>query len=404
MQMSVAIEQQKQRTATASEREKSFAEFFAGIGLVREALRTSGWKCVYANDIDFKKREIYRANFYDLDDFDERDIWDTEGVLERLPTSPFLVTSSFPCTDLSLAGNYLGFDGEHSSTFFGFTEVIRSLDPKPELMLLENVLGFLTARDGDDFKRAVLEVAGLGYRIDAFTLNADSFVPQSRPRVFIVGVHERFETSLIIKRPSRPQFGDPWYREMDRFPQLRPPTLRNLIEKTDLPTDWIATPMRLPSKTKPDLRSVIDLDSNQNWWDESQLRKHLEMMNATHREMINRFLQRGIEFVGTAYRRKRQGKMSMEVRFDGIAGCLRTPRGGSARQIVIVVERTGVKMRWMSATEYARLQGAGNFKRVENERQMLFGFGDAVCVPVIRWIDHCVLTPLFESQNYSPSL
>jgi len=52
----------------------------------------------------------------------------------------------------------------------------------------------------------------------------------------------------------------------------------------------------------------------------------------------------------------------------------------------------------MSAREYARLQGAKRFKLLDNERQMLFGFGDAVCVPAISWIDDCVLTPIFDAQ------
>ena len=55
-------------------------------------------------------------------------------------------------------------------------------------------------------------------------------------------------------------------------------------------------------------------------------------------------------------------------------------------------------MRWMSPVEYARLQGAEDFPILENVNQMLFGFGDAVCVPVVRWIDEQVLTPIYESS------
>lgn len=81
-----------------------------------------------------------------------------------------------------------------------------------------------------------------------------------------------------------------------------------------------------------------------------------------------------------------------------MAGCLRTPKGGSAKQIVVAVVKGKLRMRWMSAREYARLQGAGEFKIVVPTTQALFGFGDAVCVPVIEWIDRNILTPVYEAS------
>ena len=94
--------------------------------------------------------------------------------------------------------------------------------------------------------------------------------------------------------------------------------------------------------------------------------------------------ERRQRFAMTAYRRMRAGRQRLEVRFDGLAGCLRTPRGGSAKQIVVVVDRGVLRMRWMTPREYARLQGADDYTLPENTIQGLFGFGDAVCVPVIR--------------------
>ncbi len=97
------------------------------------------------------------------------------------------------------------------------------------------------------------------------------------------------------------------------------------------------------------------------------------------------------------FRRKRSGKTRAEIRFDGMAGCLRVPRGGSARQIVIAIDRGKLRIRWMRPREYARLQGAPDFPLVGRANQQMAGFGDAVCVPVIRWIDRQVLTPLYEA-------
>jgi DNA (cytosine-5)-methyltransferase 1 len=105
--------------------------------------------------------------------------------------------------------------------------------------------------------------------------------------------------------------------------------------------------------------------------------------------------------VFTAFRRIRAGQQRMEVRFDGLAGCLRTPRGGSAKQIVLTADSDRLRMRWMTPREYARLQGAGEFTLPENAIQGYFGFGDAVCVPVIEWIDRHMLTPVFEAASHA---
>jgi DNA (cytosine-5)-methyltransferase 1 len=127
--------------------------------------------------------------------------------------------------------------------------------------------------------------------------------------------------------------------------------------------------------------------------------KHHDMMSDRHRIVVDEMLASNGKFTGTIYRRKRYGKTRAEIRFDGVAGCLRTHKGGSARQIVIAIDNGALRIRWMSPREYARLQGAGDFPLVENTIQNLYGFGDAVCVPVIQWIDKNVLTPLFETYT-----
>ncbi len=384
---------------TAIARDKTFAEFFAGVGLVREGLASSGWRCVYANDIDAKKRAIYEANFDEAHHFDQRDIWDLDGVLDRMPPAPFLATASFPCVDLSLAGHFRGFDGKHSSTFFAFVEVLRRLTPRPPLVMIENVVGFLTARGGRDFQTAATTLAELGYRLDAFVLNAAAFTPQSRPRVFLVGVQQDVAAPHLIPQTDSDALGDPWLAALDRTAAIRPPALLAAMRRIELPTSWIATPIEPPPRRAPGLATVIDMDDNQAWWAQAEVDRHYQMLNDRHRERLDEIAAAGEVFVGAGFRRKRDGQTRLEVRFDQVAGCLRTPRGGSARQIVVVVENGRLRMRWMSAVEYARLQGAERFVMLPNERQMLFGFGDAVCVPVIAWIDRCVLTPLFEASR-----
>lgn len=122
---------------------KTFAEFFAGIGLVHHGLQDGGWECIYANDIDAKKFEMYRGEFGQASHYHVEDVWKTERILERITGRAFLATASFPCIDLSLAGHWRGFEGEHSSSYFGFLEVLRALSQRPRIVMLENVYGFL---------------------------------------------------------------------------------------------------------------------------------------------------------------------------------------------------------------------------------------------------------------------
>ncbi len=98
-----------------------FAEFFAGIGLVRKGLEQEGsWQCAFANDIDKFKADIYTRNF-GKDDFLLDDI---ANIYANSIPDVALVTASFPCQDLSLAGNRKGLTGNRSGTFFEFIRII----------------------------------------------------------------------------------------------------------------------------------------------------------------------------------------------------------------------------------------------------------------------------------------
>lgn len=373
--------------------ERKFCEFFAGIGLVRYGLESSGWECVYANDNDEKKREQYVAQFGETD-FHLCDIFDTASVVSRIPPDVTLATASFPCVDLSLAGHWKGIEGSHSSAVFGFLDCLNAMKAPP-LLLLENVVGLLSSKDGADFSRLCQLLADAGYWLDAFQLDARYFVPQSRPRIFIVGIHESVIDACEFAR-STDDFilGDSWEFSIQSPSKLRPQRLNDLVRTTTLKTGWFCSDISEPPLTRQELAEFIDIDDGQEWWNEKQVTKHFEMMTDSHRAQVEAILSEGHVVVGTIFRRKRHGATRAEVRFDGIAGCLRTPKGGSARQIVIVVGEGRLRMRWMSPREYARLQGAGDFPLVGKVNQQLFGFGDAVCVPVIEWIDEQVLSPV----------
>lgn len=93
-----------------------------------------------------------------------------------------------------------------------------------------------------------------------------------------------------------------------------------------------------------------------------------------------------------------------ELRTDGLAGCLRTPRGGSGRQILYKAGKGRYQVRLLTARECARLQGApDDFKISVPLNQALFGFGDAVCVPVVEWIAKYYLRPLLNARAARPT-
>ena len=372
---------------------KTFAEFFAGIGLVRLGLAGGGWRCVYANDHDPRKRRMHADHFGAGEPYHLGDIWDTDAVVAALGPPPTLATASFPCTDLSLAGRGDGLGGRQSSTFFAFTEVLRRLDGRrPKLLMLENVLGLLTSRGGDDFRTACGELASLGYWLDAMVVDARRFVPQSRPRVFVFGFHRSVLGPPLVAAPGRG-----WDEAVRRGARLRPASLAALCGQFPLATGWATVPLDPPPQGDAALADLIDTGDEQDWWDEADVRRHHDMMEGPSRGRVDRLLAEPGLALGTAFRRTRRGRMRTEVRFD-VAGCLRTPKGGSARQIVVAAGAGRLRMRWMSAREYARLQGAGDYVIAVPQSQALHGFGDAVCVPAVAWLDRHVLTPVHDRQ------
>jgi DNA (cytosine-5)-methyltransferase 1 len=121
-------------------------------------------------------------------------------------------------------------------------------------------------------------------------------------------------------------------------------------------------------------------------------------MSDRHRALADEMIAGNRTSYGTVFRRVRNGKSMAEMRTDGIAGCLRTPKGGSARQILFCAGKGSYAVRLLTPRECARLMGAGEFKLDEKKsvNQALFGFGDAVCVSVVEWISRNYLSPLLD--------
>lgn len=362
------------------EENKTVAEFFAGIGLMRAGLEKAGWKTTFANDIDPIKRRLYLNHFTGFGDhFILEDIHKLEAL--DIPNVD-LATASFPCTDLSLAGRRAGLDGEHSSAFWGFVNILQCMgNQKPSLILLENVAGFLTSNNGQDFHDALTALNEQGYSVDAFIVDAAHFVPQSRVRMFIIG-KQTDEPNLKLKH-FLPQT------------ELRPERLVKFIyNHPEIHWDINTKLPELP-KVNSNLSGIIErVPKSSSLWFSKERVDYL--LNQT----FDRHLSKVIELKAgksytylTAFRRVRNKKSMAEIRFDGIAGCLRTPKGGSARQILLEVGKGEINIRLLTPRECSRLMGADDFKLSGTSNEALFGFGDAVCVPVVTWIAEYYLNP-----------
>lgn len=367
---------------------RTAADFFAGIGLMQIGLEREGWSVVFSNDIDPDKKAMYTDHFseeharnYHVGDVHDLSPDDVPDVT--------LATASFPCTDLSLAGSRDGLAGRESSAFWGFVEVVdRMGSRRPPFILLENVPGFLTSNEGRDFEAALEALNGLGYAVDAFMLDAVDFVPQSRLRMFVVGIPSDIA-----------DFGDVHESFWSVESSVRPKALADFIS-THSSINWRVRRLPEPATRKVELADIIeDLpEDSREWWSDERASYLLNQMNSRHRERADAMIAGDDWSYGTVFRRTRNGRSRAELRTDGIAGCLRTPKGGSARQILFVAGKGRYRVRLVTPREAARLMGADEFTIDVPLNQALFGFGDAVCVPVVSWIARHYLNPLINEM------
>ncbi|EMX0221668.1 DNA (cytosine-5-)-methyltransferase [Vibrio fluvialis] len=375
---------------------KTFCEFFAGVGLVREGLSKFGWHCSWANDISSDKKDTYCANF-GQEDFWLGDVWNALSDESSLPNQSFLYTASFPCTDLSVAGNRAGLAGDESGTLNAVFEVLiekKRQDCLPKVVLLENVKGFLTSHNGLDVIQTVKCFSELGYYVDIIELDAIDFTPQSRPRVFCVAVLASLANKVMSIKANN---SEEWWSLFNKAPELRSNKLRAIIEKSNN-LNWGLFNLSAPAPTQQRLRDVVeDIPlTSKRWWD-AERKEHLyNQMSDNHKAALNSMIKSLENQYGTVYRRMRKGKSMAELRTDGFAGCLRTPRGGSSKQIIIQAGQGDWSVRLLTPREYARLQGVrDSFVLPENDNKGYFAMGDAVCVPVIEYIAENILEKVY---------
>lgn len=354
---------------------------------MRMGLELDGWRVVWANDIDEDKKKMYEGHY--ADGCTHFHLGDVHTLSPHEIPSVDLATASFPCNDLSLAGARRGLAGQHSGAFWGFIAAIKGMGKRrPAMVMLENVAGFLTSHEGRDFRDACLALNDLGYAVDAFMIDAALFVPQSRVRLFILGRLEKQGANRVMDTRSL-------YES-----QCRPRTLADFIMlHPDI--GWSIRDLPHIPKRQSNLEDIVEqLPLNSAyWWNRDRAEYLLHQMSEKHRAIADKMIVGEKVTYGTVFRRVRYGKSMAELRTDATAGCLRTPRGGSGRQILFVAGHGRYAVRLLTPRECARLMGADEFNITVPLNQALFGFGDAVCVPVIRWISENYLSPVWEDLH-----
>lgn len=357
-------------------------EFFAGVGLARIGLESAGFRVGWANDYEPDKHAMYEAHFRDAER-DNDHIFELGDVFKidrsKLPRDAALAWGSSPCTDLSIAGSRGGIRAGESNAFWGFIEALRSLDgARPPVVVLENVVGLATSHGGDDLAAAIRAFNELGYSIDVLAIDARRFIPQSRPRLFLVGAQNPPASSTEPNPELRPDYLS-WV--------FSDPTLRT--HRAELPTP----PPSLTSGLDEHIEAMPVSDDR--WWDETRTGLFVSSLSPIQRERVAALRRASGVTYRTAYRRTRKGVATWEVRPDDISGCLRTARGGSSKQAVVKVGNKRLQVRWMTPLEYARLMGAGDYNLTgARTNQALFAFGDAVAVPAVEWLGTNYLLPL----------
>lgn len=378
--------------------EFQFYEFFAGGGMARAGLGTD-WTCSFANDFDEKKFATYQANWC-ASSFVHGDV--NLVRTSQLPGQADLAWASFPCQDLSLAGNALGIGTIHEQTrsgaFWAFWHLMEGLIKEcraPAMIVLENVYGSLTANKGRDFAAIARCLALGGYRFGAIVIDAARFVPQSRPRVFIVAIRGGMHVPdhLVDSQPSRV-----WH------PSVMEVAINRLAEMDRASWLWLSPPE--PQNNVQSLSDIIlEKPEDVSWHTEGETQNLINMMSEVNRNRLSAMQAKGNRMVGTIYRRTRVDtsgfrRQRAELRDDNIAGCLRTPGGGSSRQTIVVVEGKSVRTRLLSAREAARLMGLPDSYNLPSRYNDAYHVaGDGLVVPVVRFLADAVIEPILRANR-----
>ena len=244
----------------------------------------------------------------------------------------------------------------------------------------------MTSHGGADFTALCAALAERGYDFGALEIDAALVLPQSRPRLFVLATRAApppgltaapgaFHSAAVRKA----------YAALPEALQAR----------------WLWWDLPAPARRNTRLADVLEPDAEVAWLSPERTRRLVSLMGAVHQAKLQAARMQDGRQVGALFRRTRieggRRVQRAEVRFDGLAGCLRTPTGGSSRQFVLVVEGGDVRARLMTPREAARLMGLPeDYRLPTSATAALHLAGDGVAAPVVRLLAAHILEPLLE--------
>jgi len=335
----LALYQSKPDTQGNGEHRFSFIDLFSGIGGTRIAFEQAGGKCVFSSEWDEHCKRTYFANFGefprdDITKIDEQTIPDHKVLIAGFPCQPFSIAGVSKKNSLGKEHGFL--DTTQGTLFFDIARILKV--KKPPVFLLENVKNLLRHDKGKTFEVICETLKKLNYNIRYEIVDAASYVPQHRERLFIVGLNKKI-------------FGKNTYFEFPDHPNLN---------------------------TK--IKSILD--------------KHVES-KYTLSDKLWSYLQKYAE----KHKAKGNGFGYGLVNLNGIARTLsaRYYKDGSE----ILIPQKNKNPRRLTPIECARLMGfPENFRIPVSDTQAYKQFGNTVVVPVVETLANHIKFQLEHINNF----
>lgn len=211
-------------------------ELFAGIGAQAKALENLGWDFEHYRVCEFDKYAIASYNAIHGTNFEVSDITELKGEdLGIVDTDKFtyLLTYSFPCQDLSVAGAMRGMkEGTRSGLLWEVERLLNETDELPQILLMENVPMVRRSENKRDFHRWVTFLENKGYECYIADLNAKDYgIPQSRARTFMVSILGNYSYEFPEPIPLELRLNDMLEDKVDEKYYLKGETIEQFINE-----------------------------------------------------------------------------------------------------------------------------------------------------------------------------
>lgn len=172
-------------------------EMFGGVGSQAMALRNLGADFEHYRLIEFDKYPVASYNAIHGTNFIPTDIRDVHaedlGIVEK-DKYTYILTYSFPCQDLSVAGKQRGMakgSGTRSGLLWEVERILNECTELPQILLMENVNAVHNDQNIEHFKQWINALEKLGYTNYWQDMNAADYgVAQHRERTFMVSLLE----------------------------------------------------------------------------------------------------------------------------------------------------------------------------------------------------------------------